>query len=171
MNDVQMTIAGNVVDEPRMRMTKNNHAVTTFRVASTSRRFDREQECFVDQDTLFVTVTCWRALAENAHESLHKGQPIVVTGRYYSREYTVNEQPRVAYELEATAMGHNLIRGVTTFSKKTRSRSPQVEVDEGGMPAEASDEWLAKAEAEAEVEVGLDAGLEAADGLEPVAVA
>ena len=51
MNDVHLTIVGNVVDEPRMRMTKNNHAVTSFRVASTSRRYDREQERFVDQDT------------------------------------------------------------------------------------------------------------------------
>src|SRR5207253_2093840 len=126
---VHLTIVGNVVDEPRMRMTKNNHAVTSFRVASTSRRYDREQERFVDQDTLFVTVTCWRALAENAHESVRKGQPIIVTGRYYSREYTVNEQLRVAYELEANAVGHDLSRGVTTFTKVTRPRAPQVEVD------------------------------------------
>jgi len=44
MNDTTMTIIGNVVDAPRMRMTKSGHAVTNFRVASTSRRFDREHQ-------------------------------------------------------------------------------------------------------------------------------
>jgi hypothetical protein len=34
-------------------------------VASTSRRFDSEQGGWVDNATLFVTITCWRALAEN----------------------------------------------------------------------------------------------------------
>ena len=56
----QMTIVGNVVDEPRTRETKNGHTVTNFRVASTSRRFDREQERYVDNSTLYVNVTCWR---------------------------------------------------------------------------------------------------------------
>jgi single-strand DNA-binding protein len=43
MNDTMMTIVGNVVDSPRRRETKNGHDVTNFRVASTSRRYDREQ--------------------------------------------------------------------------------------------------------------------------------
>ena len=53
----EMTIIGNVVDEPRMRVTTNGHKVTTFRVASTQRRFDREQEKFVDGSTL----SYWKA--------------------------------------------------------------------------------------------------------------
>ena len=44
-----------------MRMTKNGHAVTNFRIASTSRRFDREQERFVDNGTLLgVEVRTYR---------------------------------------------------------------------------------------------------------------
>src|ERR1700731_2769365 len=88
MNDTIMTVVGNVVDDPRMRMTKNGHGVANFRMASTSRRFDREHETYVDNSTLFVNVTCWRAMAENVAMSLRKGQPVIVTGRYYSREYT-----------------------------------------------------------------------------------
>lgn len=59
MNDVQMTIAGNVVDTPKLRRTKGGHYVASFRVASTPRRFDRETNAWVDGATLFVTVTCW----------------------------------------------------------------------------------------------------------------
>jgi len=142
MNDTTMTVVGNVVDEPRMRLTKNGHAVTNFRIASTSRRFDREQERYVDNSTLFVNVTCWRAMAENAAASLHKGQPVIVTGRYYSREYVVNETARVAYELEASAIGHDLSRGTTEFTKAVRTGRIEVEVDSGGIPADTSDQWL-----------------------------
>jgi single-strand DNA-binding protein len=143
MNDTIMTVVGNVVDEPRMRVTKGGHAVTNFRMASTSRRFDREQNDFVDSGTLFVTVTCWRALGENVALSLHKGQPVVITGRYYSREYVVNEVRKIAYELEASAVGHDLSRGTAEFTKTYRPRATtQVDADENGLPADASDRWL-----------------------------
>jgi single-strand DNA-binding protein len=143
MNDTQMTIVGNVVDDPRRRETKNGFAVTNFRVASTSRRYDREQEKFVDNGTLYVTVTCWRAMAENVYKSLRKGQPVVVTGRYYMREYTVEEQVRTAYELEATAVGHDLSRGTTQFTRVYQS-GPAVTIvkDEHGVPTDDSDRWL-----------------------------
>jgi single-strand DNA-binding protein len=143
MNDTAMTIIGNVVDEPRMRMTKSGHMVTNFRVASTSRRYDREQGRYIDNATLFVNVTCWRAMAENVAESVHKGQPVLVTGRYYSREYEQNEQIRVAYELEANSVGHDLSRGTSLFRKVARPSVPnQVEVDEQGLPADRSDLWV-----------------------------
>jgi single-strand DNA-binding protein len=138
-----MTIVGNVVDDPRRRETKNGYAVTNFRVASTSRRYDREQERFVDNGTLYVTVTCWRAMAENVDKSIRKGQPVVVTGRYYQREYTVDEQVRTAYELEATAVGHDLGRGTSQFTRVYQSAPPAiVEKDDAGMPKDESDRWL-----------------------------
>jgi single-strand DNA-binding protein len=143
MNDTMMTIVGNVVDQPRMRMTKNGHAVTNFRVASTSRRKDHELNQWVDNATLFVNVTCWRGTAENVAGSIHKGQPVVVTGRYYSREYEVNESLRVAYELEANAVGHDLSRGTSEFRKVNRPYvAQQIQVDEDGIPADDSDTWL-----------------------------
>jgi single-strand DNA-binding protein len=147
MNDTFMTIVGNVVDAPRMRLTKSGHAVTNFRVASTSRRFDREHQRWIDNATLFVNVTCWRAMAENVAFSVHKGQPVIVSGRYYSREYEINETVRISYELEANAVGHDLTRGTSEFRKVIRpSVTVNVEVDDDGIPADRSDEWLDLAE-------------------------
>ncbi len=40
MNDTKITIVGNVVDEPRLRETRSGVKVASFRIASTSRRFD-----------------------------------------------------------------------------------------------------------------------------------
>lgn len=142
-NETIVTLVGNVVDEPRFRRTTNGHAVASLRVASTPRRFDREKGSWVDSATLFVTVTCWRAIAENVKDSLHKGQPVVVTGRFYQREYEVAESKRVAYEPEANAIGHDLSRGTAQFSRVYRPDGvAQVPVDENGAPADDSDYWL-----------------------------
>lgn len=143
MNDVQMTIVGNVVDTPKLRRTRSGHSVANFRVASTPRRFDREAGKWVDGQTLFVTVTCWRSLGENAAQSLRKGQPIVVVGRYCQHEYERDETLRTAYELEAIALGHDLTRGVAQFEKVFRpSMSTEVATDEHGIPEDDSEHFL-----------------------------
>src|ERR1700742_2042994 len=82
-----LTIVGNVVDEPKLRETNSGVKVLSFRIASTSRRYDREQERWIDNVTMYATVTCWRWLAENVAASVHKGQPVVATGHIYTREY------------------------------------------------------------------------------------
>jgi single-strand DNA-binding protein len=143
MFDTYLTIIGNVVSPPRMRMTKNGHAVSNFRIASTSRRFDSEQGAYVDNATLFVNVTCWRGLAENVALSIQKGQPVVVTGRYLQREYKVDETVRVAYELEAIAVGHDLSRGSAVFCKTSRPiGTVQIHLDDEGLPVDDSDRWI-----------------------------
>lgn len=134
MFDTQMTVVGNLVDSPRLRRTRNGHLVASFRVASTPRRYDREQGGWVNAQTLFVTVTAWRALAENVAQSLHKGQPVVVFGRYVQREWEQEETLKTAYELEAIAVGHDLTRGVCTFAKVNRPAATTVEVDADGVP-------------------------------------
>lgn len=143
MNETMMTIVGNVVDTPRRRETKNGHVVTNFRVASTSRRYDREQDKFIDNSTLYVTVTCWRGMGVNVDTSIKKGQPVIVHGRYYQREYKVEEQIRTAYELEAVAVGHDLSRGTAEFTRVYQTPRPvSVERDLHGIPADESDRWL-----------------------------
>ena len=160
MNETMMTIVGNVVDTPRRRETRNGHVVTNFRIASTSRRYDREQEKFIDDSTLYVTVTCWRGMGKNVDASLKKGQPVVVYGRYYMREWrTEDEQLRTSYELEAVAVGHALSRGTSVFTRVFQSAPPvTVTRDERGLPADESDHWLGTASADeiAEAEGVLD---------------
>ncbi len=159
MNDTQMTIVGNVVDTPKLRKTRSGHFVANFRVASTPRRYDREHATWVDGETLFVTVTCWRAMAENAAQSLRKGQPVIVSGRYYQREYERDETLRTAYELEAAALGHDLTRGVAAFEKVMRpALVAQVDLDSDGIPRDESDGYLDLAEDEPVTEIDVETG-------------
>lgn len=141
MNDTYVTITGNVVDNPVLRRTKNGHPVANFRVASTPRRFDREKNEWVDNDTLYVQVTAWRNLADNVGRSVFRGQPVVVYGRYCQHDYRVEEQVRSAYDLEAIAVGHDLSRGTTQFVKTVRV-SNSVETDEEGLPSDATGHYL-----------------------------
>lgn len=115
MFDTNIVIVGNVLTAPEWRhTTKTNTLVANFRVASTSRRFDRENNRWVDGDTLRVRVTCWRRLAENVGASIAVGDPVVVVGRLYTRDWTdTDNNPRVSYEMEAVAIGHDLARGRT----------------------------------------------------------
>ena len=155
MNDTYITIVGNVVDDPRSRTTGGGVPVASFRIASTSRRFNRETGAWEDNERLFATVTCWRAMAQNVAASLRKGQPVVATGRFYSREYTKDEVTRMSYELDAVAVGHDLARGTSEFTKVTRPYAvTSVEVDDEGIPADLTGERIEAVESPVLASVG-----------------
>ncbi len=155
MNDTYITIVGNVVDAPRLRQTSAGIPVASFRIASTSRRFDRQAEQWTDHERLFATVTCWRAMAQNVTQSLKKGQPVLATGRFYSREYVKDEVSRMSYELDAVAVGHDLSRGTSDFVKIARPYAiTSVEVDDDGMPADLTDERIEVVESPVLASVG-----------------
>ena len=119
MFDTTMTIVGNVITTPEWRRTTNTGTlVAHFKVASNSRKFDKDSGQWVDGDSLRVRVTCWRRLAEGVASSLMVGDPVMVTGRMYSRDWlTEDGQRRVSYELEAAAVGHDLARGRGKFTR------------------------------------------------------
>jgi single-strand DNA-binding protein len=119
MFDTPLTIVGNVLVAPTARRTVETHQLAvTFRVASTSRRFDKSSENWIDGQSLRVRVTCWRRLAEGVVASLKLGDPVIVTGRLYTRDWVDDEgNHRVLYEMDAKAVGHDLARGVSTFTR------------------------------------------------------
>jgi len=119
MYDTHVTVVGNVLREPEWRRTANTGAlVTTFKIASTARRLNRETGQWVDGNTLRVRVTCWRGLASNVKHSVTLGDPVIVTGRLFTRDWRDSEGVlRTQYELEATAVGHDLSRGRAVFER------------------------------------------------------
>lgn len=119
MFDTNIVIVGNVLTAPEWRRTTNtNSLVANFKVASTARRLDRESGRWVDGNSLRVRVNCWRKLAEGVASSVMVGDPIVVVGRLYTRDWTDSEgNPRTMYEMEAVAVGHDLARGRAKFQR------------------------------------------------------
>lgn len=140
MFDTYVTIIGNVLTQPEWRRTtKTNAVVTNFRVASTSRKFDKETNAWVDGDSLRVKVVCWRKLGEHVFQSVMQGDPVIVTGRMYTRDYTTEDgQKRISYELDAVSVGHDLARGTGRFTRR-RPNTPAEIVDDGtGEPIPSS---------------------------------
>lgn len=123
MNETMITIVGNVISEVKPRRTADGVKLVSFRVASNERRFDRTTEQWVDGDRLYVTVTCWRKLAQNVLVSLMKGDPVIVMGRLYTRGYEVEGNKRSVTELEAHAVGPDLTRCFTELRRSRREAS------------------------------------------------
>ena len=110
MNETVMTVVGNIITEVRGRLTADGVRVASFRVASNERPFDKQTGQWVDGDRLYLTVICWRKLANNVLVSLSKGDPVVVTGRVFTRGFEVEGQRRSVTALQATAVGPDLSR-------------------------------------------------------------
>src|SRR5262249_58646491 len=84
--DTVITIVGNLVGDPELRFTPAGQPVATFRIASTPRFLDRQANEWRDGDSLFLTCTAWRQMAENVAESLPRGMGAVVQGRRQQRD-------------------------------------------------------------------------------------
>ncbi|MFE4022495.1 single-stranded DNA-binding protein [Streptomyces sp. NPDC059101] len=126
MNDTMVTLVGNVATAVEYRETVAGVPVARFRMAATSRRWDKARECWADGETSFYTVRSWRALADNVAASVAVGEPVVVQGRLRVRE---GEQPPekggqrwFAAEVDALAIGHDLARGTSAFRRVARAR-------------------------------------------------
>jgi single-strand DNA-binding protein len=121
MNEAQVVLAGYVAREPKYRKTHNGYSYTSLRVGYTPRRMDRDSGEWSDGGTSFVTVFCWRGLAENVAMCMRKGDPVLLKGKLQVRPYTDKDGgKRVAVEVEASSIGHDLNRGVAMFQRAQR---------------------------------------------------
>jgi single-strand DNA-binding protein len=127
MNETFVTLIGNVVTDVTSTTTKDGSEVASFRMATTSRRYDKGISAWVDGDTSYVRVTAWRRLARHVTESITKGQPVVVHGTMKVREWEGQDgQRRTSVEIEALSLGHDLARGTSVFTRPARREQPDV---------------------------------------------
>ena len=122
--DTQITIAGNLVDDPELRFTPAGQPVARFRVASTPRFRDNASGEWKDGDSLFLTCNVWRQAAENVAESLQRGMRVIVSGRLRQRTYETKEgEKRTVYEVEVDDVGPSLRNASAKVNKVARSGS------------------------------------------------
>ena len=120
--DTQITLVGNLVDDPQLRYTPTGQAVANFRVASTPRFLDRNTNEWKDGDSLFLTCNVWRQAAENVAESLQRGMRVIVSGRLRQRSYETKEgEKRTVYEIEVDEVGPSLRNASAKVTKSSRS--------------------------------------------------
>jgi single-strand DNA-binding protein len=118
LNEAHVSLTGYVATQPVIKEVLPGTTNLTMRVAWTPRRLDRATGEWVDGITSYVTVICWRKLASNIATCLRKGDPVIVKGRLSVRPYDDKEgQSRIAVEVEASSVGHDLSRGVAQFQR------------------------------------------------------
>lgn len=121
----QITIQGLVATTPRHIITAEGLPITSFRLASSERRFDSTQNRWIDGDTNWYTITAFKQLAINAASSINKGDRIVVSGGIRIRDWDNGESHGTSVEVEATAMGHDLAWGRSEFTRTVLVRDEQ----------------------------------------------
>ena len=122
--DTQITMAGNLVDDPELRFTPAGQPVARFRVASTPRFLDKNTNEWKDGDSLFLTCNVWRQAAENVAESLTRGTRVIVSGRLRQRSYETKEgEKRTVYEVEVDDVGPSLRNASAKVNKVARNGS------------------------------------------------
>ena len=130
-----ITLTGLVATTPRHLTTSEGLAITSFRLASSQRRFDRAQQKWIDADTNWYTVSAFRNLAVNSATSVVKGDRVVVSGRLRIRDWENTDRSGTTIEIEADTNGKDMIWGTSAY---TRVSAPVVsEAD----PADGQDAW------------------------------
>jgi single-strand DNA-binding protein len=136
INDAQIVLAGFVASAPSFRRTIRGTSTASLRVAYTPRHINRDTGEWADGETSFVTVLCWRTLADNVAMCLRKGEPVLVKGRLRVRPFQDKEgASRIAVEVDAQSVGHDLTRGVAHFSRTHRAAGETAAETAGGQAA------------------------------------
>jgi single-strand DNA-binding protein len=142
--DTQITMIGNLVDDPQLRYTPTGQAVGSFRVASTPRFMDRQTNEWKDGDSLFLSCNVWRQAAENVAESLQRGMRVIVSGRLRQRSYETKEgEKRTVYEIEVDEVGPSLRNASAKVVRSSRATGGQGAPGRQGGGSAADDPWSA----------------------------
>lgn len=142
MNEPQITLSGHVAAAPTLRMAGGT-PVTSFRVGSTPRRYDKATDTWTDDETLWFTVTAWRALAEHCVSSLVKGDKVLVAGKLSQSSWKGDDGAvRAGFEIDAASVGVDLSRHSAVSSRRsTGSRAADDTGPTAPTPPVEDGEW------------------------------
>jgi single-strand DNA-binding protein len=135
-----VTLVGYVAQEPNIRTTRTGKTVTDLRVGITPRYRDQATGEWRDAESSYFTVSCWDRLAHHVRASMHKGEPVLVRGKFKTSTYEDKDgRPRTETKITADVVGHDLSRGVANY---IRQRGKQQAADanaSGDQTPESSD--------------------------------
>ena len=127
--DINLTIVGNITNDPELRFTPSGAAV-----ASNSRYLDKTTNEWKDGEPVFMRCSVWRQYAENVAESLTRGTRVIVTGRLKQRSYETREgEKRTVLEMEVDDVGPALRTATAKVTKVARAGGGGFGSDGGGF--------------------------------------
>ena len=127
-----VTLVGYVAQEPNIRTTKTGKTVTDLRVGITPRYRDQATGEWRDAESSYFTVSCWDRLAQHVRASMHKGEPVLVRGKFKTSTYEDKDgRPRTDTRITADTVGHDLSRGIANYIRH-RSKQPPADGEPAG---------------------------------------
>ncbi|WIY83457.1 single-stranded DNA-binding protein [Propionimicrobium sp. PCR01-08-3] len=134
--DVSITITGNLGTEVDYKATEN-FSRASFRMACTPRL--RRGDTWIDGYTTWMNVECTNRLADNVRDSLSKGDPVIVFGKLRTRVWESEGARHEKLVVEASAIGHDLGRGTSAFTRVAFARQPDDAAQAGDQNADGDD--------------------------------
>ena len=129
-----ITAIGNLVADPELRFTASGVALVKIRIACSDRRKNPETGQWEDGDSTFLSISAWRQMAENAANSLTKGDKVIVSGRLKSRTVENADGSKTTYfEVDADSIAAALDFATVTVKKIARTY--------GNESSPATDPW------------------------------
>jgi len=150
--DINVTIVGNITNDPELRFTPSGAAVASFTIASNSRYLDKTTNEWKDGEPVFMRCSVWRQYAENVAESLTRGTRVIATGRLKQRSYDNRDGQKVTViEMDVDDVGPALRTATAKVTKVARAGGGGFG-DGGGFggqpaPAGNDDPWASNAPA------------------------
>lgn len=173
MNAPVITFSGHVAAAPTLRLA-GGAPVTSFRIGATPRRYDKATDTWTDEETLWFTVTAWRALAEHCASSLSKGDKVLVTGKLTQSSWKGDDGGvRTGLEVDAASVGVDLSRNSAVSVRRPSVREPGESTPAESVGQAGEQEWASTGEIDEETgEVRMERTVPAQDAgdREPAAV-
>lgn len=130
MDTNTVTITGNLTRDPEVRYAASGNAVARFGLAYNRRWFNKANNDYAEEVSFF-NVVAFATLGENAADTLHKGDRVLVTGRLQQRSWeTDSGEKRSSVEIVADELAPSL-----RWATATVSRNEKRETVGGSRPA------------------------------------
>ncbi len=117
---IPISIAGNLVANPELTYGESGVAHAKLRVA-VNQRIQGTDGTWQDGEPVFHNVSAFRALAENAANSLKKGDPVTVAGELEFRSYEKDGEKREARRIVADTIGPDLRFGTAVYQRSAHT--------------------------------------------------
>lgn len=127
--------------EPDLQFMPNSGlGVTKFRVKAAA-QVRQDDGSYKDGKTLWATAIVYSKnnmpMAENAYESLKKGDSVVITGKIYTRTFTQNNEQKFVVEIEVESIGPSLRFRTTPHGASSGGGSKASAASQGGGGTDA----------------------------------
>jgi len=129
----KITVQGLIATTPRHIKTQDGLDITSFRLASSQRRYDRNQNRWIDGETNWYTITAVKSLAVNAFASVNKGDRLIISGKLRIRDWDNGSSSGTSVEIEADSLGHDLSWGNSVFTRTVLVSDKDEERDEASL--------------------------------------